>query len=78
MGDEGFDEDVIANPLLMKTKCFKNWVYSRYMILEGEPPYDVMGKIRVMFTMIGYKLVGYDEVRQYMKEIGLMMPIREN
>ncbi len=72
------DPEIISNPLLMTAVDFSAWLYVRGIDSVGTPPRSPISRANLLFELASAGKVSHSEIGDFLEEIGLMMPIREN
>jgi hypothetical protein len=73
--DEGEPE---ANPLLMPAGEFAAWLSSRGIEAKGSPPSDPLRRASILLELERAGEMNILEIKQYLGELGLTIPIKEN
>jgi hypothetical protein len=72
------DPEIISNPLLMTAVDFSAWLYVRGIDSVGTPPRSPILRANLLFELASAGKVSHSEIGDFLEDIGLMMPIREN
>lgn len=72
------DPEIISNPLLMTAVDFSAWLYVRGIDSVGTPPRSPIIRANLLFELASVGKVSHSEIGDFLEDIGLMMPIREN
>ncbi len=72
------DREIISNPLLMTAVDFSAWLYVRGIDSVGTPPKSPILRANLLFELASVGKVSHSEIGDFLEDIGLMMPIREN
>jgi len=70
--------EIISNPLLMTGIDFSAWLYARGIDSVGAPPRSPISRANLLFELASAGKVSHSEIGDFLEDIGLMMPIREN
>ncbi len=78
MPEEEENPETISNPLLMTAVDFSAWLYVRGIDSVGTPPRSPISRANLLFELASAGKVSHSEIGDFLEDIGLMMPIREN
>ncbi len=78
MPEEEENPETISNPLLMTAVDFSAWLYVRGIDSVGTPPRSLISRANLLFELASAGKVSHSEIGDFLEDIGLMMPIREN
>ncbi len=70
--------ETIANPLLMPALDFTAWLSGRGIDSVGKPPASPIKRANLLFELAETGKISYSEIGSFLREIGLMLPIKEN
>ncbi len=76
-----FDEEnpeTIANPLLMPALDFTAWLSGRGIDSVGIPPTSPIKRASLLLELESSGKITLMEIQQFLAEVGLMVPCREN
>lgn len=74
--DEGSME-LTGNPLLMHSIGFAMWLSGKGVDLNGTPPADPITRAALLIEAVSIGKIDPNEIKSYLEEVGLMMPIAE-
>jgi hypothetical protein len=78
MPEKEENPETISNPLLMTAVDFSAWLCVRGIDSVGTPPRSPISRANLLFELASVGKVSHSEIGDFLDEIGLMMPIREN
>jgi hypothetical protein len=70
--------ETITNPLLMHALDFTAWLSGRGIDSVGKPPACPIKRANLLFELAENGRISHSEIGDFLREIGLMMPIEEN
>ncbi len=70
--------EITGNPLLMPGIGFAMWLSGKGVDLIGTPPTDPMTRAALLFEFVKAGKIDISEMKMYLEEVGLMIPIAEN
>jgi hypothetical protein len=79
MSDENeCDMELNGNPLLMPGIGFAMWLSGKSVDLIGIPPTDILARAALLYGIVNNGKIELSEIKMYLEEVGLMVPITEN
>ncbi len=79
MSDENeCNMELTGNPLLMPGVGFAMWLSGKGVNIIGTPPADPITRAALLFQLVQTGKIDTNEIRMYIEEVGLMVPIAEN
>ncbi|MDP2755316.1 MAG: hypothetical protein Q8P40_13140 [Nitrospirota bacterium] len=78
MCDDEECPDMVTNPLLMPALDFTAWLSGRGIDTVGIPPASPIKRASLLLELEGSGKISLIEIQQYLSEVGLMIPFREN
>ena len=75
---DGENPETIANPLLMPALDFTAWLSGRGIDSVGIPPTSPIKRASLLLELESSGKISLMEIQQYLGEVGLMVPCREN
>ncbi len=78
MFDDEECPETIANPLLMPALDFTAWLSGRGIDSVGIPPTSPIKRASLLLELESSGKISLMEIQQYLGEVGLMVPCREN
>ncbi len=70
--------EITGNPLLMPGVGFAMWLSGKGVDLIGTPPADPIARAALLFEFVKAGKIDIIEMKVYLEEVGLMMPLTEN
>lgn len=70
--------ELTGNPLVMPGIGFAMWLSGKGVGLIGTPPTDTIARAVLLCEMANNGKIEFSEMKTYLEEIGLMVPIAEN
>lgn len=78
MNDNDEHIEITGNPLIMPGVGFAMWLSGKGVDLIGTPPADPIARAALLFEFVKAGKIDINEMKTYLGEIGLMMPLTEN
>ncbi len=78
MIEEEENPEIVSNPLLMTAVDFSAWLYVRGIDSVGTPPRSPISRANLLLELASVGKVSHSEIGDFLEDIGLMTPIREN
>ncbi len=70
--------ELAGNPLTMPGIGFAIWLSGKGVNLIGTPPADTITRATLICEMANNGKIEFSEMKTYLEEIGLMVPLTEN
>ncbi len=78
MCDDEECPEIITNPLLMTCVDFTAWLSVKGVDAIGIHPSSLIKRANLLFELAETGRINPSEIEDFLREIGLMVPIREN
>jgi len=78
MCDDEECPEAVNNPLIMTGFDFTSWLSGKGIDTVGIPPASPITRATLLFELVNTGKINVNELEDYLKEIGLMVPIVQN